>query len=103
MFIKEIKDPKGFIIKSQKTHILYNGNIYKLIKFKKYFNGSEVTYTCFFKINGKLFQRTVREKFIGIPLEIFKYTLNKRILAFSNINKIAIRYMNRYFPEMLLI
>lgn len=93
------KDPKGFVIQSYNTHLIYNGEIYKIIKYKKF----RVNALVFFKRNGKIYQRLSYKFHYGSVREIFNYTLRNNILLYREINKTALRYLRRYYPQDLII
>lgn len=94
------KDPKGFIIKSFKSHIFLNGKIYKLIKYKEYLNNVHI----FYKRNNKVYQIYISRDFFNNwsahPSIIFKKILAKsNMLLYRYYKKVAKRYFKRYYPE----
>lgn len=93
------KDPKGFVIQSYDTHLIYNGKIYKIIKYKKFRAKALV----FYKRNGKIYQRLTYLLHYGPVREIFNYTLRSNILLYREINKTAVRYLRRYYPQDLIL
>lgn len=93
------KDPKGFVIQSYKTHLLHNGKIHKIIKYKKFRTKSLV----FYKRNGKIYQRLIYKLHYGTVREIFNYSLRVNILLYREINKTAKRYLRMFYPQDLII
>ena len=99
MYLEIIKkDPKGFVIKSPRTHITLNARIYKLIKYKEYFQQVHI----FYKENGKVYQRYISKYYFdersGTPKEIFEFILNyKKILAYRYLRKLGERYLRRFY------
>lgn len=50
-------DSKQFVIKSNKTHIILNDNIIKIIKYKIYYNKIPIFYKD--KLDKKIYQRFI--------------------------------------------
>lgn len=97
----------GYYYESTRTRIFVNGNLEKLIKFKRvptmrggmieYFYGdikyipSSCSEDFFYKMSGSNF---------SICLYFFKVA--RPILGYSYARKLSYRYLRRYFPEELL-
>ena len=103
------KDPKGFVVESPYTHMLFYRTkmAYKIIKYKEYvtFNGKQVL--VFYKKTGKIYQDwyyySYFERNAGTPRVICNATLrSKDILLYKKFKKIALRYLKRHFPEDIL-
>ena len=96
-------DSKQFIVKSDKTHIILNAKIIKIIKFKVYYNQVLIFYK---DTNKKIYQRYITKDFFnnkcGTPRFLCTFLLDyKKILAYRELRMISFRYLRRYFPEDL--
>ena len=95
-------DSKQFIVKSDKTHIILNAKIIKLIKYKVFYNQVLI----FYKDRNKIYQRYITKDFFnnkcGTPRFLCTFLLDyKKILAYRELRMISFRYLRRYFPEDL--
>ena len=95
-------DSKQFIIKSDKTHIILNAKIIKLIKYKIYYNQVLI----FYKDRNKIYQRYITSDYFnnkcGTPRFLCTFLLDyKKILAYRELRILSHRYLRRYFPEDL--
>ena len=94
IYSKDIKkNAKGFIIKSTRTHLLLNGRIIKLIKYKTLEDKTHF----FFKKEGNIHQMYIHnaffEKHSGSPRELLFKILNyKKILLLRRLRNVAERY-----------
>ena len=96
-------DSKQFIVKSDKTHIILNAKIIKLIKYKVFYNQVLIFYK---DINKKIYQRYITRDFFnnkcGTPRFLCTFLLHyKKILAYRELRILSHRYLRRYFPEDL--
>lgn len=96
-------DSKQFIVKSDKTHIILNAKIIKLIKYKVFYNQVLIFYK---DTNKKIYQRYITRDFFnnkcGTPRFLCTFLLHyKKILAYRELRILSHRYLRRYFPEDL--
>lgn len=96
-------DSKQFIVKSDKTHIILNAKIIKIIKYKIYYNQVLIFYK---DTNKKIYQRYITRDFFnnkcGTPRFLCTFLLHyKKILAYRELRILSHRYLRRYFPEDL--
>ena len=96
-------DSKQFIVKSDKTHIILNAKIIKLIKYKVFYNQVLIFYK---DINKKIYQRYITRDFFnnkcGTPRFLCTFLLHyKKILAYRELRILSHRYLRRHFPEDL--
>jgi hypothetical protein len=92
-------DSKQFVIKSNKTHIILNAKIVKIIKYKIYYNRVLV----FYKLNNKIYQRFITMDYFnnkcGTPRFLCTFILHyKPILAYRELRKLSYRYLRIHFP-----
>lgn len=101
------RNSKGFYTESTRTRIFVNGNLEKLIKFRRVqtMRGGMIEY---FYGNIKYIASSCSEEFFyrmsGSNLSICLYFLKKAkpILGYSYARKLSYRYLRRYYPEELL-
>lgn len=93
----------GKLDKTKRTHVLVDGKIYKIYSYEyleneKYFD----VYYIKNKVNKFIF--IFSSDFIGTPREIFNYLLKKYYVNryVSPINKLALRYLRRFYPQDLI-
>ena len=96
-------DSKQFIVKSDKTHIILNDKIIKLIKYKVFYNQVLIFYK---DTNKKIYQRYITRDYFnnkcGTPRYLCSFLLDyKKILAYTELRMLSYRYLRRYFPEDL--
>ena len=89
-------DSKQFVVKSNKTHIILNAKIIKLIKYKVFYKDT----------NKKIYQRYITRDYFnnkcGTPRFLCTFLLHyKKILAYTELRMLSYRYLRRYFPEDL--
>jgi len=97
-------DSKQFVVKSIKTHIILNAKIFKLIKYKIYYNQVLIFYKD--SMNNKIYQRFITRDYFdnkcGTPRFLCTFLLGyKKILAYRETREMSYRYLRRYFPEDL--
>ena len=101
------RNSKGFYTESTRTRIFVNGNLEKLIKFRRVqtMRGGMFEY---FYGNIKYIASSCSEEFFyrmsGSNLSICLYFFKKAkpILGYSYARKLSYRYLRRYYPEELL-
>lgn len=89
-------DPKGFIIKSFKTHIILNSRFIKIIKYKVFYQQVLIFYKD--PVNKKIYQRYVTRNYFdaksGTPRELCEFIHGyKNILAYRRLREISRRYL----------
>ena len=95
---------KQFIVKSNKTHIILNAKIVKIIKYKIYYNKVLVFYRYKSKIYQKFITRDYFNEKCGTPRYLCNFLLDyKKILAYRELRELSHRYLRIYFPEDLNI
>lgn len=101
------KEADGFYTESTRTRIFVNGNLEKLVKFRRVatMRGGMIEY---FYGNIKYIPSSCSEEYFyrmsGSNLSLCLYLHNgvKRILAYKHARKIAYRYLRIFYPEELL-
>lgn len=101
------KEADGFYTESTRNRIFLNGNLEKLVKFRRVatMRGGMIEY---FYGNIKYIPSSCSEEYFyrmsGSNLSLCLYLHNgvKRILAYKHARKIAYRYLRRFYPEELL-
>ena len=101
------RDSEGYYIESDRTRIFVNGNLEKLIKFRRVatMRGGMIEY---FYGDIKYIASSCSEEFFyrmsGSNFSICLYFLKKAkpILGYSYARKLSYRYLRRYYPEELL-
>lgn len=101
------RNSKGYYTESSRTRIFVNGNLEKLVKFRRVatMRGGMVEY---FYGNIKYIPSSSSEEYFyrmsGSNLSLCLYLHNgvKRILAYKHARKIAYRYLRRFYPEELI-
>lgn len=100
IYSRETKmDPKGFIVKSFKTHIILNARFVKIIKYKVFYQQILIFYKD--PVNKKIYQRYVTRNYFdeksGTPRELCTFIVQyKNILAYRRLREISTRYLRMF-------